>query len=315
MSQNSTVTLPTNPYFDPKNDPCNPLRYIVSNSLTVMVISVVLASALIHTFWAFRYRTTWMLTLVTSEYCYAIGFCFRFLLHYYPDSRRIYITEYLIIVLSPCGFIAADYVLLGRFAKFLSCSEHVPLPPNKITLVFVISDISTFLIQATGGSLITSHSATMIVRGVHILLAGLVLQLVSFFTFSCIYVRFLYKIYTRRPDIWNKDQTKSWYSHWRALAGALMISSIGILIRSGYRVAEISYGYQGLLATTEGYFYFMDTLPLVIANLAYIPCWPARFIFDEPVQENTGPNLSSYSSTVAAPMLGTLHFSSLDSFA
>ena len=47
----------------------------------------------------------------------------------------------------PCAFIAADYIILGRIAKFLACSEYVPLPLNRITRVFVISDVTTFLIQ------------------------------------------------------------------------------------------------------------------------------------------------------------------------
>ena len=69
-------------------------------------------------------------------------------------------------------------------------------------------------------------------------------------------------------------------------------------VRSGYRVAELSYGYQGFLATTEAYFYLLDTLPLVIANLVYIPCWPGRFIRDKPIQEDVQLKSSHYSSTV-----------------
>ena len=69
-------------------------------------------------------------------------------------------------------------------------------------------------------------------------------------------------------------------------------------VRSGYRVAELSYGYHGFLATTEAYFYLLDTLPLVIANLVYIPCWPGRFIHDKPTQEAVESKSSPYSSTV-----------------
>ncbi|KAL4076044.1 RTA1-domain-containing protein [Scleroderma citrinum] len=293
MAQNST---------DPKNDPNNPLKYIPSNTLTTVAISVVLVTALIHTFWSFRYKTKWMLALVIGEYCYAIGFGLRFALHYNPDSSGIYITEYLFIVLPACAFIAADYVLLGRLAKHLSCGEYVPLPLNKITRVFVISDISTFLIQAAGGGISISKNSSVALSGSHIFLAGLVLQLVSFLIFSGIYIRFLYKIHTLRPEIWNRDQIRPWYSDWRALAGALMVSCIGILVRSGYRVAELSYGYQGFLATTEAYFYLLDTLPLVLANSVYILCWPGRFIRNEPAQESIEPKLRSYSSTVSAPI-------------
>jgi len=69
-------------------------------------------------------------------------------------------------------------------------------------------------------------------------------------------------------------------------------------VRSGYRVTELSYGYQGFLATTEAYFYLLDALPLVIANLVYIPCWPGRFIHDKQTQESVKLKSTPYSSTV-----------------
>ena len=78
---------------------------------------------------------------------YALGIAFRFGLHLHPESHSLYILEYLFVVLSPCGFIAAEYVLLGRLARWLKASQHVLIPPNRITLVFVLSDVSTFLIQ------------------------------------------------------------------------------------------------------------------------------------------------------------------------
>jgi hypothetical protein len=50
----------------------------------------------------------------------------------------------------PCAFIAADYVLLGRLARYLGSGKHLLVPPNRITVTFVISDITTFLIQVRG---------------------------------------------------------------------------------------------------------------------------------------------------------------------
>lgn len=274
----STIMPSVDSYLSPRDNSQNPLGYVPSDTLTGIAMAVVLVTALTQTFLSSRYRTTWMLALVVGQYCYAIGFGLRFALHAHPDSSGIYIVEYLFIVLSPCAFIAADYVLLGRLATFLACGEYIPLPLSRVTRVFVISDISTFLIQAAGGGSTISHNPNVALVGEHTFLAGLSLQLLSFLIFSMIYVRFLYKVYTLRPEIWKCDQHKPWYEDWRTLACALAISSIGILIRSGYRVAELSYGFQGFLATTEAYFYLLDTLPLVIANTAYIPCWPGRFI-------------------------------------
>ncbi|KAH7914178.1 RTA1 like protein-domain-containing protein [Hygrophoropsis aurantiaca] len=269
---------PADPFLDPKDDMYNPLRYIASNILTGIAFGLVLLIALTQTYWVKRYGAKWMLAMVIGEYTYIAGFGCRFGLHYHPDSEGIYIAEYLFIVLSPCAFIAANYVLLGRLSGYLGTTDHVLLPARRLTIIFVSSDITTFLIQAAGGSLTVSHNPTMALTGSHIFLAGLVLQLASFLIFSCIYTRFLYRVYTLDREVWTMHSELPWYRSWKTLAAALAVSCFGILIRSGYRVAELSQGFQGYLATTEAFFYALDTLPLVIAISVYVPFWPGRFI-------------------------------------
>ncbi|KAH0840126.1 RTA1-domain-containing protein [Lanmaoa asiatica] len=295
-----TVTgPPANPFLDPKDDPYNPLRYIPSNTLTAIAFALVMLVALIQTFYTFRYGAKYMLVMVIGVYTYAIGFGCRFGLHYHPDSEALYIAEDMFIVLSPCAFIAAIYVLLGRLARHLSCTTHVLLPVRKLTLVFVSSDVTTFLIQASGGGISTSRNVTWEQAGTHvrfhchslsaiflnsffgkIFLTGLVLQLASFTLFSCIYARFLYRVYTLERNAWEVDKTQPWHRDWRTLAATMAVSCICILIRSGYRVAELSQGYIGHLATTEGFFYGLDTFPLFVAISVYVLFWPGWFIED-----------------------------------
>jgi hypothetical protein len=76
---------------------------------------------------------------------FAIGIGSRFGLAKQPDSKGIYIVEYLFVVLSPCAFIAADYVLLGRLARHLDAGRHLLIRPTRIMITFVASDITTFL--------------------------------------------------------------------------------------------------------------------------------------------------------------------------
>ena len=130
----------------------------------VDVIGLVLAIALPHTWMTWKFGGRFMLAMVIAEYstlpnhlihAYRKFYSFvklmrlvsRFGLHLHPESHSLYILEYLFVVLSPCGFIATEYVLLGRLARWLKASQHVLIPPNRITLVFVLSDVSTFLIQ------------------------------------------------------------------------------------------------------------------------------------------------------------------------
>ncbi|KAG2341358.1 RTA1-domain-containing protein [Suillus weaverae] len=283
-ASNSTQ-CPSNPYQDPRNDPCNALGYIANNTLTAVAFGFVLLIAFIQTYRIIYKGARWMLSMVIGEYStfkshdfYVMGFGFRFALHYNPDSLGIFIAEYLMIVLSPCFFIAANYVLLGRLAREIDCVHQVLLPVRRLTLIFVLSDVTTFVIQAAGASITTSSVYNSALTGLHIFLAGLVLQLASFVFFCVIYARFLYKVRAEEQAIWMRDSKQHWNSDWRTLAAATAVSCIGILIRSCYRVAEVAQGFHSSLGSSEAAFYLGDTLPLLVAIVIYVPFWPGRFI-------------------------------------
>jgi hypothetical protein len=273
------VPRPADPFIDPKHDPFNPLKYIASNTLTGIATALVLVVGLIQTWLIVKLGAKWMMSMTIGTYFFALGLSFRFGLHVHPESSGIYIVEYLFVVLSPCAFIAADYILLGRLAKHLNADKHLLVTSRRITIVFITSDITTFLIQASGGALsVSANDPVRALTGSRVFLGGLVAQLLSFLSFSCVYVTFLHRIWKHEPEIWAMDNNKRWYNSWLALAGTLLISCIGILIRSGFRVAELSEGFQGPLTTSQAFFYGLDTLPLFVAISVYIPFWPGRFI-------------------------------------
>lgn len=49
-------------------------------------------------------------------------------------------------------------------------------------------------------------------------------------------------------------------------------------IRSFFRAIELSQGFHGHLSTHEVYIYTLDTLPLFLGVLAFIPFYPGRFL-------------------------------------
>lgn len=59
---------------------------------------------------------------------------------------------------------------------------------------------------------------------------------------------------------------------------AVLWTAIGILIRSGYRIAEYAQGYDGTLRTTEAYFYALDSLPLFLAIAVWTVVWPPAYL-------------------------------------
>ena len=76
----------------------------------------------------------------------SLGFALRFLSKYKPDSVALFAVEQLLIVCAPAAFLAFNYIVYGRLISYIG-AEHSIVNPQKIAKIFVISDISTFLMQ------------------------------------------------------------------------------------------------------------------------------------------------------------------------
>lgn len=288
----------------------NPLRYIASSTLAGISFGLVLLVAILQSLCTWKWGAKYMLAMVIGGYTFAIGLATRFALNDNPRSKGTYIAMYLFVVLSPCAFIAATYVLLGRFARHLKCDELLLVSPRYITRIFITSDVVTFLVQAAGGGVSAGSTTVKMAKiGSRIFLAGLALQLLSYLIFITVYITFLVRIRTRRPEVWNMDKElgTKWFSRWKTLAGAFMLSCIGILVRSIFRTIELGEGYAGYLATHEVYFYTLDTLPLFIAISIFVPFWPGRFIREESsVVENVRQDKESTDSAAVGEKEGAV---------
>ncbi|KIY49756.1 RTA1 like protein, partial [Fistulina hepatica ATCC 64428] len=218
----------------------------------------------------------WMLVLCIGTLTMAVGFAVRIVRHNHP-SEGVYIVETLFILLSPCAFLAQDYVILPRLAKWLSAEGFLFINPAKVVKIFVWSDCLTFFLQSSGGGLTAVKNSKSIPKlGSKIALIGLVIQALSFGTFTLMALVFGLRVRSRTPQKWTSyiDTGAETPSDWRMLWLALMWTTVGILIRSVYRIIEYAQGYGGYLATHEGFFYCLDALPLLLAISVYIFVWP-----------------------------------------
>ncbi|CAD6568828.1 MAG: hypothetical protein TREMPRED_004789 [Tremellales sp. Tagirdzhanova-0007] len=187
---------PSDPYADPANDTCNPVRYIPNKAVNIVAAVLYFIVAIVLTWQNYRHRANYMLCLVIGAYCEGLGIVFRLIFRTNPHSTGIYILEYLFVVLSPCAFLAGDYILLGRLVLYLDAPQYLrPLKPKAISWTFVISDVITFLIQAAGGGLSISTNPTTAKIGGRVFLAGIAAQMASFLLFSSLWAMFAFRAY------------------------------------------------------------------------------------------------------------------------
>lgn len=137
-------------------------------------------------------------------------------------------------------------------------------------LVFVLCDVTAFLIQVLGGVMATSTSASTINTGFNILKVGLGLQIIAFGFFLIISFRF--HIVSRRfREDWPDTR-------WTTMLWAINAGSTLIFLRSVYRMAEFSAGFDGYLNTHEWNFYVFDSGIILTAFVIYNVFHPAQYL-------------------------------------
>ncbi|KIR37185.1 integral membrane protein [Cryptococcus deuterogattii MMRL2647] len=263
---------PEDPYASPSTDMCNPMRYIPNKGINIAAAVLYFLVAAILTFHAFRQKANYFLALVIGAWCEGIGMALRIAFRTNPHSSGLYIVCYLFVVLSPCAFLAGDYILLGRLVQYLDAHHYLrPLRAQLVSWIFIISDVTTFLIQAAGGGLSTASDVQTAQTGGHIFLAGIAAQLASFMFFTIACLIFGIRAWREDKELWERPG-------WKPLFFALGFTCICFLIRSVYRTVELSQGYVGYLAIHERYFLGLDCLPLLLGIATYVFFWPGRYL-------------------------------------
>ena len=149
------------------------------------------------------------------------------------------------------------------------------------TAVFVISDVVTFLIQAAGGGMQTAKGP-IVITGNHVFLAGVVLQMASYVFFSFLMLVAHYRLARDDPARFSPLRATN-KNIWRNSPGlvllyALYVSSIAIIVRLVYRIAEMAQGYGGYLYSNEIFTFLLDALPLLISIGVWVVVWPGKLI-------------------------------------
>ncbi|KAI6044569.1 RTA1 like protein-domain-containing protein [Pisolithus marmoratus] len=219
---------------------------------------------------AFSNRAWWALCLPLGSINVAMGFFIRIMVPKNPDNLMLFLSQQLLILLSPAAFLAFNYIVYGRLVANCVDPGYSWIPARKVTTWFVISDLITSLIQTVGGGLQTSKSVSTEKLGTNLLLAGLALQTISFafFTFLSLHV---YKR-IRADGISPLQET------WGPIVPTLLFSSAIFMVCFVYRTIEYAQGSGGYLMTHELWLYLLDALPLFIGICVYVPFWPSKYL-------------------------------------
>lgn len=173
-----------------------------------------------------------------------------------------YVIQDILILIAPAFYAATIYMLFGRVAHLLFAEQLLIMPAKYNTLVFVLGDVLSLLLQAAGGGLMSQESTMD--TGTGIIIGGLFVQIAFFGFFILNEFFFLLKIRTIHNGITSSVKSFTF------LNNILLTSSILILVRSIVRAVEFIQGNNGTIMSNEWFLYVFDASPLFVTTLLFL---------------------------------------------
>ncbi|XEV01507.1 hypothetical protein FSHL1_006794 [Fusarium sambucinum] len=234
---------------------------------------------LVHLWQMFRSRTWYFIPFIIGCLFEAFGYVGRALsADESPNyTKNPYIMQSILLLLGPALLAASVYMVLGRLINLLDAGHLSIIRPKWLTKVFVIGDVLSFLAQSGGGGMLaTADNKDSVKKGENMIVGGLFIQIFFFGFFMIVTIVFHIRIHSRptsRSLVLNTP--------WEKLIWVLYISSLFILVRSAFRVAEYVLGKEGALQADECWLYIFDAALMALVAVLFNAFHPSRVINKE----------------------------------
>ncbi|OGM47229.1 hypothetical protein ABOM_003982 [Aspergillus bombycis] len=206
-----------------------------------------------------------------------------------PDwSVGPYALQSLLLLLAPPLLAASIYTILGRIMHLVKGENRSPIQPTRLTRIFVSGDVLSFLIQSGGGAILAqAQTASKVHLGERVIIVGLFVQVIFFSVFMAVSVLFHWNLH-RDPTAQTlaRSATKGRaIPSWKLCLFLLYATSILIMVRSIYRVAEYVQGSTGYLQSHEAFLYVFDAALMLIVCGIFNVWYPGILLEAEELED------------------------------
>jgi hypothetical protein len=269
----------------PITDPNSQWNYCPSYGAAILFICLFGLTTLTHILQAILHKKPFAWVLIMGGAWETAGYIFRTFSVEHQLNTAYAIAQQLLILLAPLWINAFVYMVLGRMVHFfLTDDKAFGLKAKRITLIFVLCDISTFLVQGAGGSMTTSTNPPSTQRtGLHVYMDGVGMQILTICIFLTICMRFQVKVHRQEQSALSAGQgihLTDFNSpiHARHLL-YLVYTVLGLIVfRNIYRLIEFSSGVYSNITEHEWYAYVFDAVPMFFALVAFNILHPGRIL-------------------------------------
>lgn len=237
------------------------LRYQPNLPANAIFIGVFGLSMALHIFQGIKMKTWgFMASMMAGCILEIIGYIGRLIIHDNPFDFIGFLLQIIMITIAPVFFSAAIYVLLSQVINFVDPSVS-RFSPKYFYWIFIPSDIISLILQAVGGAVsVVSTAQEDVKTGEDISIAGLVFQVVTLLCFVALFIDYVFKA-SKSPARYRLTKPILTFLFF------LFLSTIFILIRCGYRIAELNGGYFSAIFRDEGLYIALESCMMCIAVL------------------------------------------------
>ncbi|RPB00483.1 hypothetical protein L873DRAFT_1834998 [Choiromyces venosus 120613-1] len=260
------VTVTPRKYGEVPHGACNSYYMFFPNFGAAIAFAVLFGLVTgVHIVQAFAYKKKFCWVIIMAGLWETIAFIARALGSHNQQSLAYVLCAQLFLLLSPLWINAFAYMTLGRMVLFYCPTKClVRIPAARLAKIFVLLDIGSFLIQATGGLMISPDASDKTVKlGIHIYMGGIGAQELFILLFLGMLIQF-------------RRERKGWL----ALTVSLYLVLVLITVRIIFRLAEHPSGIKesNPIPYHEAYIYVLDAAPMLLALSINALLHPGRWM-------------------------------------
>ncbi|KAK3618910.1 hypothetical protein LTR56_024338 [Elasticomyces elasticus] len=208
-----------------------------------------------------------------------VGYAARAVSHSQAPNLTLgpYVIETLLLLVAPPLYAATMYMTLGRIIVSVDGEKYSLIRKRFLAKSFVTSDLICFFVQLGGAGLMSSSHATTAATGSHIVLAGLLVQILIFGFFVLVAAVFHRRMKAKSTAKVASIATLKNKTQWQKYLYLLYGTSALVLVRNSARVAEFIEGSEGFIILHEVFLYVFDAVPMLVVSFAFNFWYPGQF--------------------------------------
>ncbi|KKP01044.1 hypothetical protein THAR02_06866 [Trichoderma harzianum] len=246
-------------------------------SITFLVLFFLTTA--VHLGQAIYYKQKYCWVIIMSGIWQVLTYIFRTISIQQSDSFNYYAAWFVLILVAPLWTNAFVYMVFGRMVWNYTDDRRVwRVKAQHFGFVFVLLDIVSFVIQVYGAARATAKDAPTdkVLQGLHIYMAGVGIQQLFILIFCLFALGLLFRV---RKESNDKAKSTKLSPAMLLLYTQFVVLAL-ISLRIIFRICEYAQGLDSTIPLHEAYQYAMDSLPMLLALVAFNAVHPGRIMSD-----------------------------------